>query len=79
LTRAIGMEAAPPIALRSEDLRSGDVFLLCSDGLWGAVEDEDIAAMLRERDPEDACLALVEAAHLGGSYDNITAIVVGVA
>jgi protein phosphatase len=72
------MEATPRIALGSEDLRSGDTFLLCSDGLWGAVEDDDIAAMLRERAPEDACLALVEAAHLGGSYDNITAIVVRV-
>lgn len=78
LTRAIGMDTSPQLALRSEDVRRGDKYLLCSDGLWGALEDDDIAGILRERDAAEACTALVEAAHLGGSHDNITAIVVRV-
>lgn len=78
LTRAIGMEQSPEIELRTEDVQRGDLYLLCSDGLWGALEDEDIAGMLREHDVAQACGVLVDAAHTGGSQDNITAVVVRV-
>lgn len=78
LTRAIGMEGATEIDLRSEAVRAGDTYLLCSDGLWGALEDDEIAAVLRGASIEDACARLVDAAHAAGSQDNITGIVVRV-
>ena len=61
-----------------------DVYLLCSDGLVGMLEDEDIARILRERlgDPPDpeglesAAQALVAAANEAGGHDNITVALV---
>jgi protein phosphatase len=53
------------------------VYLLCSDGLSEVLEPEHIAALL-SAPAEDACRALVDAAYLAGSRDNISAIVVRV-
>lgn len=78
LTRAIGMDGTTEIDVRSEELRAGDAYLLCSDGLWGALGDDEIAELLRDASIADACARLVEAAHAGGSQDNITAVVVRV-
>ena len=56
----------------------GDVFLLCSDGLTGLVEDEELASLLSNLEPEDAVQVLVDLANLRGGHDNTTAIVVKV-
>ena len=57
-------------------LREGDKLLLCSDGLWGSVEDEDIVGMLSSVPVADAVPALVEQALLtaGAHSDNVTVI-----
>ena len=57
-------------------LREGDKLLLCSDGLWGSVEDEDIVGMLSSVPVADAVPALVEQALLtaGDQSDNVTVI-----
>lgn len=79
LTRAIGMEGAAEPELRLEPVRAGDRYLLCSDGLWGALEDREIAGVLGQcRDDARACDDLVDAAYAAGSTDNITAVVVTV-
>ena len=55
----------------------GDRFLLCSDGLFNEVPDDEIAAVLRqERDPQRAVDELVERANDAGGRDNITVVVV---
>jgi serine/threonine protein phosphatase Stp1 len=51
----------------------GDHYLLCSDGLNKAVDDADIAALLRGHDPAEA---LIAAALERGARDNVTAVVV---
>lgn len=56
----------------------GDVFLLCSDGLTGLVEDEELASLLSNLEPDDAVQVLVDLANLRGGHDNSTAIVVKV-
>jgi protein phosphatase len=57
-------------------LESGDQLLLCSDGLWGLVEDAEIVKILESAaTPEEACTALVDRANALGGTDNITAIV----
>jgi serine/threonine protein phosphatase PrpC len=76
ITRALGMPCAEP-DVTSEPLQPGDVYLLCSDGLYEPLDPPDIAALL-DAPPEHACRALVEAAYAAGSRDNISAIVVRV-
>ncbi len=76
VTRALGTATAEP-DLRVEEVRAGDVYLLCSDGLSEVIEPARIAALLA-RAPADAGRALVDEAYAGGSRDNISAVVVRV-
>jgi len=55
----------------------GDVYMLCTDGLWGSVPDAKIAAILKSTtDIEAACQLLVDAANEAGGPDNITVLLV---
>ena len=75
VTRAIGTSAEVEIDLETLDLASGDAVLLCSDGLSGVVDDDDIAELLTsDRTPEQTVAALVDAANEAGGPDNITAV-----
>jgi len=57
-------------------LRSGDVLLLCTDGLTEMVREPDVAALiLSARTPERACERLVARANEMGGRDNVTAVV----
>jgi PPM family protein phosphatase len=60
---------------------TGDYLLLCSDGLWEMVRDQEIERIMQKcaDNPPQASAALVKAALKGGGADNISAIVVGVA
>lgn len=67
----------PDLSVR--ELRAGDRFLLCSDGLSGVVSNETLSAtLLDNQDPEDAVAALVALALRGGGPDNITCVVADV-
>ncbi|MHC4399170.1 MAG: PP2C family protein-serine/threonine phosphatase [Planctomycetota bacterium] len=57
-------------------LQVGDTFLLCSDGLTGLVDDEELGTILRCLPPNDAVRAATDLALLRGGYDNVTAVVV---
>ena len=75
ITRAVGVDPRVEGDVYEVDLREGEVLLLCSDGLSGMVEDEQIAAIVRRsNDLETAGQALVEAAKLCGGADNITVV-----
>jgi serine/threonine protein phosphatase PrpC len=76
VTRALGTPSGEP-EVQLDRARSGDVYLLCSDGLSEVLAVEEIAALL-ELPAERACRALVDAAYAAGSRDNISAIVVRV-
>jgi serine/threonine protein phosphatase PrpC len=79
ITRALGpLEDERPDLTRLE-LRTGDRFLLCTDGLTGELEPETIAKLLGSGDVDEAADALIEAAYAAGSRDNITVIVVEIA
>lgn len=77
VTRALGSGGDPD--LRSESLIPGDRFLLCTDGLSGVIEGDELAALLGSGSPDDCCRALVDEAYRRGSNDNITAVVIEVA
>jgi len=77
LTQAVGMGQEPMPEVQALDLEPGDWLLLCSDGLHGQVEDEDIAGLLTPpAPPEELCDRLVQAALEAGGGDNITALLV---
>jgi serine/threonine protein phosphatase PrpC len=79
VTRALGTRPSVEIDVFEGSIAPGDVVLLCSDGLTNMLEDEEIAAILRKHAPQEAVLALVEAANQRGGPDNITVVVVAAA
>lgn len=77
LLRTVGTERDVDVDLYRVALEPGDKVLLCSDGLWGEVEDADIAGILATyADPRAAARELVRASHQGGGRDNCTLILV---
>jgi protein phosphatase len=75
LTRALGTRADVVVDLLEEDLLTGDLLLLCSDGLTSMVTDDDLHSILRQEKPLERLAAdLIEAANLRGGHDNITAL-----
>ena len=77
LYRALGQGEPFDPDLNTTQLPDSGYILLCSDGLWGVVPDEDIHRLvLNAQNPEDACTKLVDAANEAGGPDNITAILV---
>ena len=60
------------------EARSGDRYLLCSDGLSGVVSAETLAEALTIADPQDCSDRLIELALKGGGPDNVTCIVADV-
>jgi PPM family protein phosphatase len=79
LLRTVGTERDIDIDIFRVDLEGGDKVLMCSDGLWGEVEDRDMESILNTYpDPRIAARELVRAAHHGGGKDNVTLMIVGV-
>jgi protein phosphatase len=79
ITRALGVDASVEVDVYPIELTPGDRILLCSDGLTGMVQPDDIAATLRrEDDPARAAALLIDAANQAGGEDNITVVVVAV-
>lgn len=52
-----------------------DSLLLCSDGLYSLVRDDEILEVVRANAPQEACIKLVEMAKAKGGYDNITVMI----
>lgn len=77
LLRALtGHDVEPTLTVR--EARSGDRYLLCSDGLSGVVSAETLAEALTITDPQDCSDRLIELALKGGGPDNVTCIVADV-
>lgn len=76
ITRAVGIGGEIEPGLSVIDVRAGDTFLLCTDGLHGVLDDDEIAETLALFAPRDAADLLVQRAIEAGSSDNVTAIVV---
>lgn len=73
ITRGLGRVEPPEVDVRFEPLVEGDVYVLCTDGLTGALPDDAIAAALRvERPLSEACRSLIEEANARGTPDNLS-------
>lgn len=76
ITRSLGPNAVVQVDLEGPyPVQAGDSFLLCSDGLSGQVQDEEIGLVLSCLPPTEAAQALVDLANLRGGPDNITVVV----
>ena len=78
ITRALGGALSVNPDASEIDSKSGDVYLLCSDGLTGMVPEEDILTLITSNadDLEKACGELVDMANEHGGLDNVTVILV---
>ncbi len=77
ITRAIGVSADIECDFMVVDIIKGDIFLLCSDGLSGMLEDPEILEIATEKyGLEERCENLIKRANEKGGADNITAILV---
>ncbi|WP_223543796.1 bifunctional protein-serine/threonine kinase/phosphatase [Pseudomonas sp. BF-B-28] len=79
LKRALGLDQHLVLDFLDGELRPDESFVLLSDGVWAVLGDTAIAAILRDQpDLHSAANTLVNAAHLAGSQDNASAMLVRV-
>lgn len=75
LSRVMGSRQFVVPDIFETDIQVNDVFMMCSDGVTGMIEDARIKDILVENQPENAAVKLVEAANRAGGKDNSTAVV----
>jgi serine/threonine protein phosphatase PrpC len=77
VVRALGLAEQVHVDVIADAFKVGDVFLLCSDGLSGMLDDPVLLDIITARDSLDTtCNELIKAANDAGGNDNITAILV---
>ena len=76
ILRAVGTEEGIDVDLAVEERRAGDLWLICSDGLYDMVSNDRIAEILRSHPIEQAADMLLQAALDGGGSDNISLVLV---
>jgi serine/threonine protein phosphatase PrpC len=76
ITKAIGLDRDPELEMDQGQLESGDVFVLCSDGLTNHILDDEIATLATGSSPQEACDQLIAKTLERGASDNVTVIVV---
>ncbi len=74
LTAALGAggEVLADQTAQGMQLEPGDTLILCTDGLWSVVSEEELATLGSAKDPTESCSALVKLALQRGGPDNIT-------
>ena len=76
ITRAVGVTAALDIEVVYGTLASGDIYVLCSDGLTAHCSDEDIRSAVAADGPEKSVETLLDLTLSRGGTDNVTIVVV---
>jgi PPM family protein phosphatase len=75
LTRSLGRELIAAVDRIATQIRSGDVLVLCTDGLYNVLEDSDLSNMVQTGTADTVSRRLVELANQRGTYDNVSAVV----
>lgn len=79
ITRAVGADYTIEADYFQVPIRAGDIILICTDGLYGEVDREELTERLSLDEPMTRiCEELVEAANRNGGSDNITMVVLKV-
>jgi PPM family protein phosphatase len=76
ILRALGQQRQIEVEINAHDPRPGDIFLLCSDGLSGMVEDKFMESIMQKQSSnlEACCKKLLDTANANGGVDNSTVI-----
>jgi serine/threonine-protein phosphatase Stp1 len=78
ITRAVGGHDELELEHVADLVAVGDRFLLCSDGLYGALDEPALIECLQKSSAQEACNALIDSARAADARDNITAVIVDV-
>jgi serine/threonine protein phosphatase PrpC len=78
ITRAVGGDVDLQLDQIADTAAAGDRFLLCSDGLYRALDETSIVACLAQGTAEEASQALIGAARDAEADDNVTAVIVDI-
>ncbi len=78
ITRSLGTQPDVEVDVFAEQMEDGDSLILCTDGLSGSVNEDELGVMVDQYMPQESVYHLVERANENGGPDNITAIVVRV-
>jgi len=78
ITRSMGSNPMMSPTMRVETVHPGDTFVLCTDGLWEPVSDEEIAEIASSMSSDEACRTLIRRGIELGTNDNISVQVITV-
>ncbi len=79
LLSCLGGKDEPKVTVENtSELRGGDAYVLCSDGLWAYFDDEEFSRIVAENSARDACEILIDKARrrAGGGGDNLSLAIV---
>jgi PPM family protein phosphatase len=77
ITRCLGRHQDVEVDSFDKELATGKSLILCSDGLWEMVRDNQIKdIVLKAENPQTACERLIDAANQNGGTDNISVVIV---
>jgi serine/threonine protein phosphatase PrpC len=76
VTRAVGVNGSVEVDTFDFDILPGDRLMMCSDGMYAYVDENDLPRQLADGEVKEVPKKLVEIANKGGGHDNITAVVV---
>lgn len=75
ITRALGVASSVRVDALCEEIREGDLLLICSDGVHSLVSNEELARLLAGGGPQSSSREIVNLARTKGSNDDVTAVV----
>jgi serine/threonine protein phosphatase PrpC len=75
LTQALRGDGDVIPVLQMYDVKKGDRYLLCSDGLSGVLTDKEIKIGLKKSDKDEAIKFLIDATYINGAPDNVTVLI----
>jgi serine/threonine protein phosphatase PrpC len=75
LTQALRGDGDVTPVLQMYEIKKGDRFLLCSDGLSGVLTEKEIKIGLKKSDKDEAVKFLVDATYVNGAPDNVTVLI----
>ena len=79
LTQSVGFHGPVEPDTTTRAIESGDIFILCSDGMTDPLDDDAIEKLVKDTPVDVLADSLVEAALQAGTEDNVTVVAVGIA
>lgn len=78
ITRSVGFQEEVEVDCEARGAKEDDFYLLCSDGLYNLVEEEEILDVVTHQNLKTACSQLIDIANSRGGDDNVTVVIVRV-